>query len=137
MEANVEYIVFEGKGFPVDESLLENITEEHRILVREMMQSGFLTDKGIDVSRFLREDKTINLELLELAVTLTVLAKEANSTDDDITLNLWALDIYYEFRGISGNEDKKREERTFLLGFVSATASEASSRDTLVVKYVV
>jgi hypothetical protein len=136
MNSNIKYQVFEGEGFPLVESLLENITHEQRQLLKEMMLSGHFIKDGLDVSRFLKEDLSINLEKLELATTLTVIAMEANSPEDDVTLNLYNLETYYETRGISGKEKKEREERTFLLGFISSVAAEASKRDTLVVKFV-
>lgn len=135
METQVNYLVFEGDGFPVDENLLENITEEQRQLFRECMQSGHYID-GLDVSKFLREDLTINLEKLELAVILAVTALEANSPKDDITLKLRNLEEYYTVRNIKGNEKQEREERTFLLTFISSAASNSSERDTLTVKFV-
>lgn len=135
METNVNYKVFEGKGFPVDEALLGNITTAHKELVIELMESGYYID-GLDIPRFLREDLSINLEKLELATSIAVIALEANSPDADVTLKLRNLDEYYTLRGIKGNAAKEREERTFILGYVSAVASEASVRDTLEIKYV-
>lgn len=135
MEQKIRYEVFEGEGFPVEAGMTENITFEQRKLLKEMMQSGHYQD-GIMVHKFLREDLSINLEKLELAVTLVVTSLEANSPNEDVTLNLRGLDEYYAQRGIAGNEKKEREERTFLLGFISSVASEASVRDTLLVKYV-
>lgn len=141
MDTNIQYKVFEpiegenpSDEFPVDENLLNGVTEEQRQLLREMMYTGHYQD-GLDISRFLREDSTINLEKLELATILAVTSLEANS-EDDATLNLRGLDKYYIIRNIAGDSKKEREERTFILGFVSAIASEASKRDTLVVKYV-
>ncbi len=135
MDTRVKYKVFEGEGFPSDESLLENITEEERQLFRDAMESGHYID-GIDVSRFLNTDLTINLEKLEFAVTLAVTALEANSPKEDVTLKLRNLEEYYSLRGISGEEKQEREERTFLLTFISSVASNVSVRDTLVVKFV-
>ncbi len=135
MDTKVNTKVFYGDGYEVDESLLSNITHEKRELLKEMMVSGHYSD-GINIHKFLDDDYTINLEKLELAVTLAVTALEANSPDEDVTLKLRNLNFYYKTRGIEGIEAKEREERTFILGFVSSIASEASTRDTLVVKYV-
>lgn len=134
METVVNYLAFEGDGGEVDPNLLENITYEQRKLVEEMMRSGYYQD-GIWIDKCLEQDLTINLEKLELAVSLSVMALEANS-QDDITLKLRGLDQYYKFRGIEGNEKQEREERTFILGFVTSIAAEASERDTLEVKFV-
>lgn len=135
MDTNINYKVFEGDGFFVDVNLLDGLNHEERQVWIEAMNSGHYAN-GIDVSKFLREDLSINLEKLELATTLAVKALEFNSPKEDITLNLINLQKYYDIRGITGNEKQEREERTFLLGFVSAIASEASVRDTLVVKFV-
>lgn len=135
METKVDFIVFEGEGFSADESLLVNLSPDYVPLVREMMTAGFYRD-GLDVSKFLREDLSINLELLALAVTLCVLMLEAATPETDATLNLIGLDKYYENRGITGQELREREERTFLLSFITGEAMEASKNDTLVVKYV-
>ena len=134
MESSIKFLVFEGEGGEVDPNLLENITFEQRQLVEEMMRSGYYQD-GIWINKYLEQDLTINLEKLELAVNLAVLALEANS-EEDITLKLRGLDQYYKFRGIEGNEKQQREERTFILGFASSIAAEASERDTLEVKFV-
>lgn len=136
VDTSISFEVF-GRGagdYPVDESLLENITELERKQARDMMSSGHYID-GLYIWQFLNADLTINLEKLEFAVSLAVRMLEANS-EDDVTLKLRGLDDYYEVRGISENEKQQREERTFLLGFISAVASEASRRDTLEVKYV-
>lgn len=134
MDTNISYEVFEPGDLPVDESLLDHLTEEHRQLARNMMSSGYYVD-GLYVWRFLNTDLTINLEKLELAVTLAVTMLESVS-EEDITLNLRGLDDYYKIRGIVGNEKQAREERTFILTFVSAVASEVSKNDTLKVSYV-
>ncbi len=135
MDTEVKYLVFEGEGFPVEQSMLDNVPYEQRDLVRELMESGYYID-GLDIPRFLREDLTINLEKLELATTLAVIALEANSPVEDVTLKLRNLDDYFTTRGVNGIEFREREEKTFILGFVSSAAAEASTRDTLVVKFV-
>lgn len=137
MNENIEYKVFEGTPDEslVDTSLLNNMTFEDQVLLREMMETGHFVDGGIFLPKFLREDLSINLEKFELAITLIVSAMEANS-QEDITLLLKGLDEYYTIRGIKGNGKQEREERTFILGFASSVAGEASNKDTLVVKYV-
>ena len=134
IDTNLKISVFgDGEGVP-DESLLNNITEEQRQLAREMMKSEHYSD-GIYIPKFLREDLSINLEKLEFAVTLSVIMLESSS-EEDVTLKLRGLSEYYLIRGILGNEKQERTERTFILGFVTSVAAEASERDTLEVKYV-
>lgn len=133
VNTNVKISVFGAGNEPSDESLLENITEEQRQLAREMMKSGHYQD-GIYIPKFLRDDLSINLEKLEFAVTLSMIMLEANS-EEDVTLQLKGLKEYYLIRGILGDEKQERTERTFILGFVTSVAAEASDRDTLQVKY--
>ena len=134
INTNVNYEVFGEGNYPADESLLNNLTFEQAKLAREMMTSGVYIN-GLYVWRFINSDLTINLEKLEFAVTLAVQMLEANS-EQDITLKLRGLEDYYKVRGIENDEKRQREERTFLLGFITSVAAEASSRDTLEVKYV-
>ena len=134
VDTNINFEVFGEGDFLIDDTLLENITELQRQHARAMMCSGFYQD-GLNVSRFLNNDLTINLEKLEFAVTLAVTMLENNS-EDDVTLKLIGLDDYYSKRNIAEDEKQKREERTFLLGFITSVASEASTKDTLEVKYV-
>lgn len=134
IDTNINYDIFGEGDLPVDEFLLNNITEVQRQQARAMMKAGYYQD-GIFVDKFVREDLSINLERLEFAVTLSIIMLEANS-DDDVTIKLRGLDKYYETRGIAGMKIREREERTFLLGFITSVASEASKKDTLEVKYV-
>jgi hypothetical protein len=134
LDTSIKYKVFEPGDLPVNENLLQNMTVLQIEQARDMMTGGFYSD-GLVVSKFIRPDLTINLEKLEFAVTLSVNMLEAN-TEEDVTLNLKGLEDYYQVRGIAGNAKQEREERTFLLGFVTAVASEASKNDTLEVKYV-
>ncbi len=130
---DINFSVFGHGDFPVEEGLLDGLTENQRNLAREMMQSGHYVG-GIYIPAFLDREKTIQLEKLELAVTLAVKMLESSSKED-ATLLLRGLDDYYIQRGIKGNAKLERQERTFVLGFISSVASEASERDTLVIKY--
>lgn len=134
VDTDINFSVFGEGDFPIEDGLLNRLTENQRNLAIEMMKSGHYTD-GLYIPIFLRDDRTINLEKLELAVTLSVVMLET-SQDGDATLKLRGLKDYYNLRGITGNEKLERQERTFLLGFVSSVASEASRNDTLIVKYV-
>lgn len=134
VDTNVKISVFGDGTDEIDESLLNNITEEQRQLAREMMKSGHYVD-GIYLPKFLREDLSINLEKLEFAVTLSVIMLES-TFEEDITLKLKGLKEYYLIRGILGKDKQERTERTFILGFITSIAAEASERDTMEIKYV-
>ena len=134
METKVNTIVFDGDGYQVDNSLLSNLSEEYSSIVKEMMLSGHYQD-GIDISKFLNIDLSIDIEKLALATVLSVIALEAKTPDNDATLLIKGFDTYCSIRGITDNERKIREEKIFILAFITGEAMEASHNDTLVVKY--
>lgn len=134
MDVKIYDVVFMGEGFPIIDSLLVGSEGSSLELLKELMQSGHFTVDGLDISKFLREDLSINLEKLELAVHIVVEAME-KAWEDDPTIAIFNLEKYFELRNIQENEASKREEKTFILGFVSAVAMEASTRDTLIVRY--
>lgn len=134
MEVGINYIVFEGNGFPMDESLINNLGEDETKLVKEMMVSGYYQD-GLDISKFLESDLTVAISKLALATTLAVHMLEANS-NQDITLFVRNLEEYFKLRNVNDDEKQKREEKLFLMTFITREALEASKCDTLVVKFV-
>lgn len=135
METNIEYRVFEGEEFPVDESLLSNLKEDFAPIVRDMLATGHYRD-GLDVSMFLRDDLSIDLDKLALATQLSVKMLEAASPEEDATLNVINLEGYFQKRGIQDNEPQKKEEKTFIMRFITGEAMEESMNDTLIVKFI-
>lgn len=134
MLVNMDYVVFEGEGFPVDDPLTKNLKEDEAKLAKQMMASGHYQN-GLDVSKFLDPDLSVDISRLALATILAVRMLESSS-DNDVTLNVINLDKYFEARGIAGDEKQEREEKIFLMTFISGEAMEASNCDTLVVKFI-
>lgn len=92
---------------------------------------------SIDISQFLFDDLTIDLEKLTYVTSETVRFLEEKATDDDVTLSLHGLEEYFKLRNVpEDNEKQRREEKIFILSFVSAVAAEHSVRDTIQVGYV-
>lgn len=135
METNIEYKVFEGEEFTADESLLSNLNDDFASVVRDMLATGHYRD-GLDVSMFLREDLSIDLDKLALATQLSVKMLEAYTPEEDATLNVINLEGYFQKRGIQGNESQEKEEKTFLMRFITGEAMEESMNDTLIVKFI-
>lgn len=129
MEVNMDFDLFIGDGFNVNEDLLTNLHKDEQDLLRSIMASGHYTEKGLDISKFLREDLSIDLEKLELAVITLVHAMEINH-EEDVTLTVFGLEDYYSFRGIVENEKQRKEEKNFILIFISKIALNESIRDT-------
>jgi ribonucleoside-diphosphate reductase alpha chain len=96
---------------------------------------------SLDISKFLYDDNTINLELLELAVRLSVLfmdnvisknsypTKEITEWSENnhaIGLGIMGLADYYMKRGIAYGSEKALEELSFILGFIKNIAEDES-----------
>jgi hypothetical protein len=83
---------------------------------------------GIDPSKFLRDDLSINLELIEFAITSIV-------QDGADIVYLYNIEDYYKLRGIQLDERRRKEESGFILGFCRAIANEISQRGDIHVYY--
>lgn len=96
---------------------------------------------SLDISKFLNDDKTINLELLELAVRLSIRfldgVLDANSFPTDaikemsekcrqVGLGIMGLADYYLERGIAYGSEKALEELSFIMGFIKSVADDES-----------
>ena len=130
MDINMDFDLFVGEGFEVQEELLKNLHESEMLLLKSIMESGHYTKTGLDMSKFLRDDLSIDLDKLELAVATLVHSMEINQ-EDDATLNVCGMKEYYSLRGIVGNEKQCKEEKSFILMFISRVAMNESIRDTI------
>jgi hypothetical protein len=130
MDINMDFDLFAGDGFEVQQELLSNLPSTEQYLLTGMMTSGHYTETGLNMSKFLRDDLSIDLEKLELAVATLVHAMEIN-LEDDATLNICGMDGYYSLRGIVDNEKQIKEEKSFILAFISRVAMNESVRDTI------
>lgn len=77
--------------------------------------SGFTADVSID--RFLRDDKTINIELLEFSIKS---ACEGGAK----SITVVGYDNYAILRGIDRDEEAKRQEFNFIMGLVTSLSTE-------------
>lgn len=96
---------------------------------------------NLDVSKFLTDDKSLNLELLELAVRLgirfldSVIEKTKYPTEDiynwamanrPVGLGIMGLADYYLIRGVAYGSSQALEELTFILNFIKSIAEDES-----------
>lgn len=93
---------------------------------------------SLDISKFLNEDKSINLELLELAINLSInfldlIVSESIYPTKDITkwaknnrpvgLGIMGLADYYLIRGVSYGSPQALEELEFIMSFMYEIAN--------------
>lgn len=133
MDINMDFDLFVGEGFEVQEKLLKNLHESEMLLLKSIMESGHYTKTGLDMSKFLRDDLSIDLDKLELATATLVHSMEIN-LEDDATIAICGMKDYYSLRGIIDNESQCKEEKSFILMFISRVAMNESIRDTIQVE---
>jgi hypothetical protein len=94
------------------------IKEDSTDLEKELRDSKALLEDGIDISKFLREDLSINLELLEVAISLIV--------DTRPNFYIYGIDEYYKIRKIEDNKTSLIEETTFIAKYIESVVEELS-----------
>lgn len=135
METNITQIVFEyeDNGNLTEIALGGEIEEEHKRLLEQMTWGGFYRNHTIFINKFLRPDLSINLEKLELAVTLAIKHLESvTEYHNPILLFIGGIEEYYELRGIQDKPLNKKEEYYFVRGFMQAVADNESYKKVTV-----
>ena len=85
---------------------------------KELRDIGAIKNDTIDVSKFLREDLSINLELLEIAIKEIV--------DGYHDLYVTGFSHYFKARKIQDKLERQVEEVIFIYEFTKAAANELS-----------
>jgi hypothetical protein len=94
-----------------------------------MIRGEYCYSSYLDISKFLRPDLSINLELLEIAISLLVeFLTVYLDYDTPISIGIRGIDKYYELRGIIDNEKQKKEEYYFIRGFIKSFAQTETNR---------
>lgn len=139
MEINLHNIVFEQQDdFPKSDVVLpKDIDVEREYIMRQFLQSGYFFDETLYIDKFLREDKSIDIEKLELAISLAVEYLEFSSKfKNPIYVKLEGMGRYIQSRGIEGNPKKIYEESGFISGFCQAVADEESKHKKFIILYI-
>jgi hypothetical protein len=104
--------------------------------VKEMFWGGYFDGDAIHIHKFLREDLSINLEQLEVAVIAAVGYLEGVVPfDDPITLYIDNLKLYFSLRNILDKPKNMKEEYYVIRGIVEAVANQESIKP-IKVQYV-
>ena len=134
MDIIVSDILFEGSGYDVPE-----LPPDVSLYTTQMFQSGHAVENILYIDKFLDEDRTINLEKLELAVLLLIEYLEFSiKLENPIYVFLGNMRECFNKRGIqSHNLEQISEESSFILGFVNSIAEENSTNRKVVVQYAI
>lgn len=92
----------------------------------DMISGHYIVMNCLDISKFLREDKTLILEWIELAVNIIV-------SDGFMDIIVGGLDDYFRARDIEGNQSRKDEETSFIEHFIRASASANTGKEVEVI----
>jgi len=131
MDTNINEVIFE-KQFDLPFDLPDEINSP---IMYQFLESGYFKNNGLCIDKFLDEDKTIDLEKLELALILTLEYLEFSvKVGEPIYIFLRNMTRYLELRGIDiQNLDRLTEESSFILGFCQAICDEESIEKATVV----
>ena len=121
MDINVNEVVFEGGEYSPD-------------IMTQFLGSGYFVNNSLQMDRFLDTDKTIDLEKLELGITLAIKYLEIpEKIESPIKVFLRNMDRYFQLRGIQPDElDRLIEESSFILGYCKAIADEVSTKEIII-----
>jgi hypothetical protein len=109
--------------------------EQYSDILEQFLVSGYYKDNQLNIDRFLDEDRTIDLEKLELAIILLMEYLE-NSIEEKnpIYINIGNMYEYVAMRNLI-DVDKIIEESTFILGFCQAIATENEINNKIIVRF--
>lgn len=123
METTLNEIIFDG-GNDSDDVLEQFIT------------SNYHENNQLNVAKFLDEDRTIDLEKLELGIILIIEYLENSvKIETPIYINLGNMQEYFSLRHITDRVDRITEECQFILGFCQAIADEYKMDREIIVRF--
>lgn len=92
-------------------------------MVSELKEAKLFTDSVIDISKFLRDDNSINLQLLDVAI------KHIVSNCNNYMFTIFGFAKYCEERGIMGMTSQIDQEETFIINYVEKVGYEFREND--------
>jgi hypothetical protein len=118
----------------VTEMLFDGGNDSDDIL-EQLLTSNHYYDNGLNISKFLDEDNTIDIEKLELAIILLIQHLEKSvKFENPIYVNLGNMSEYVERRGLIDLNDII-EDSSFILGFSQAIADENKIYRDVIVRF--
>jgi hypothetical protein len=120
---NVRVIIFEGGNNSTD-------------ILEQFLSSSYYENNQLNINRFLDEDRTIDLEKLELAIILLIEHLEKSvKINFPIYVNLGNMNEYVVARGIEDDIEKITEESKFIIGFCQSIATENEIDNKIIVRF--
>lgn len=119
----------------VNELIFENSNGSDDIL-EQFLSSDCRTDNQINMDKFLDEDKTIDVEKLELAIILMIdYLENSIKNSEPIYINLGGMHEYVRARNLGNNIERIMEESSFILGFCQSVANENKLDRDIIVRF--
>lgn len=104
-------------------------------ILEQLLTSNHYYGNGLDVSKFLDKDNTIDLEKLELAIILLIdYLENSVNFESPIYINLGNMSEYVSRRKLT-DIDRIIEESSFILGFSQSIADEYKIDRDVVVRF--
>lgn len=137
MDIFIDEVIFEPDPSKPPAILPEGIPELHIAIMKELLGSFYVKGNTLCMARFLDEDRTINLEKLELAIELLIEYLEFfNKSKRPVHVYLGCMQEYFHLRQVGLDDiDRLSEESSFVLGFCNASAQEFSLNKKVIVQF--
>src|SRR5689334_21066937 len=116
---------------------LDEVAISREQLIENLIKSDSYEMGGLCIDKFLDEDMTIDLEKLELAISLLIEYLEISvKSENPIYVILRNMDLYFMRRKLSPEKlDQIIEESSFILGFCQSIADEESLSKKVIIKF--
>lgn len=131
MDTIVKNVIFNGEHTTEWDGIIgEQVTEQDKILIEEMIRSGHFNpdESELSISKFLEEDRTINVTKLEIATRLII--RYQDSLNKELEIVVGDVVEYCKIRGIELNSSNFREESTFIESIIRAVSEDELSEES-------
>lgn len=125
MDINVNEYVFEPSETKKEVIIPDGFPQDEAEIMSELLASDYY-NRGISIPKFLDEDKTIDLEKLELAIVLAIKYLQFSvKIGEPVYVFLREMESYFHIRRVQDDE-RIIEESSFILGFCRSVAKNYS-----------
>lgn len=120
----------------INELIFENSNGSQDVM-EQFLSSYYYQDNCLMIDKFLdKEDNTLDLEKLELAIILLIEHLEIFIKDSEpIYINIGNMETYVQMRNIVNNLERIAEESSFILGYSQSIADENKINRDIIVRF--